>query len=114
MQPVSYGRHQLPPEIIRHPIWLYLRFTLSYREVEELLAEPGVEVSYETVRRWVLKIGPTFWQPAPTTGQTYKHMARGRDGSLYPRSTHEPMASRAAKARFWTSSSSPSGTRLPP
>src|SRR5215211_6309791 len=60
MQPVSYARHQFPPEVIRHAIWLYLRFTLSYRDVEELLIERGIEVSYETVRRWVLKFGPSF------------------------------------------------------
>ena len=58
MQPISYARHRFPPDIIRHAIWLYLRFTLSYRDVEELLAERGLEVSYETVRRWVLKFGP--------------------------------------------------------
>jgi transposase-like protein len=57
MQPISYARHQFPPEIIRHAIWLYLRFTLSYRDVEDLLAERGLEVSYETIRRWVLKFG---------------------------------------------------------
>ena len=55
---LSYRRHRFPPEIIQHAIWLYLRFTLSYRDVEELLAERGVDVSYETVRRWVLKFGP--------------------------------------------------------
>jgi putative transposase len=58
MQPISYARHQFPPEVIRQAIWLYLRFTLSYRDVEELLAERGLEVSYVTVRRWVLKFGP--------------------------------------------------------
>src|SRR3712207_5882848 len=60
MQPISYARHQFPPEVIRHATWLYLRFTLSYRDVEELLAERGIETSYETVRRWVLKFGPMF------------------------------------------------------
>src|SRR5829696_648322 len=60
MQPISYARHQFPAEIIRHATWLYLRFTLSYRDVEELLAERGIETSYETVRRWVLKFGPMF------------------------------------------------------
>jgi putative transposase len=60
MQPISYARHQFPAEIIRHAVWMYLRFTLSYRDVEELLAERGIETSYETVRRWVLKFGPTF------------------------------------------------------
>src|SRR3954447_6611598 len=58
MPQLSYRRHRFPPPIIQHAIWLYLRFTLSYRDVEELLAERGLEVSYETVRRWVLKFGP--------------------------------------------------------
>src|ERR1700726_1470838 len=57
---LSYRRHRFPPPIIQHAIWLYLRFTLSYRDVEELLAERGLDVSYETVRRWVLKFGPGF------------------------------------------------------
>jgi putative transposase len=60
MQPISYDRHRFPPEVIRHAIWLYVRFTLSYRDVEELLAERGLDVSYETARRWVLKFGPAF------------------------------------------------------
>lgn len=60
MQPLSYARHQFPPDVIRHAVWIYLRFTLSYRDVEELLAERGLEVSYETIRRWVLKFGPAF------------------------------------------------------
>ena len=58
MDQLSYRRHRFPPPIIQHAIWLYLRFTLSYRDVEELLAERGLDVSYETVRRWVLKFGP--------------------------------------------------------
>jgi putative transposase len=60
MQPVSYSRHRFPPELIRHAVWLYLRFTLSYRNVEELLAERGLDLSYETIRRWVLKFGPEY------------------------------------------------------
>jgi transposase-like protein len=60
MAPLCYRRHRFPPEIIQHAIWLYLRFTLSYRDVEELLAERGLDVSYETVRRWVLKFGPAI------------------------------------------------------
>ena len=57
---ISFARHQFPPTIIRHAVWLYLRFTLSYRDVEDLFAERGLDVSYETVRRWVLKFGPLF------------------------------------------------------
>ena len=60
MASICYHRHRFPPEIIQHAIWLYLRFTLSYRDVEELLAERGLDISYETVRRWVLKFGPTI------------------------------------------------------
>ena len=57
---ISFARHQFPPDIIRHAVWLYLRFTLSFRDVEDLLAERGLDVSYKTVRRWVLKFGPSF------------------------------------------------------
>ena len=51
MRPISFKRHRFPPAI-RHAIWLYARFTLSFRDVEELLAERGIDASYETVRRW--------------------------------------------------------------
>src|SRR5688572_18735603 len=60
MAVVSYARHQFPPVVIQQAVWLYLRFTLSYRDVEELLAERGLDISYETVRRWVLKFGSVF------------------------------------------------------
>jgi putative transposase len=55
MAPISYRRHRFPPVVIQHAVWLYLRFTLSYRDVEELLAERGLDLSYESVRSWVLK-----------------------------------------------------------
>jgi putative transposase len=58
MIPLSYSRHRFPPPVIQHSIWLYLCFTLSYRDVEDLLAERGLDISYETVRRWVLKFSP--------------------------------------------------------
>src|SRR6202043_763985 len=58
MVQLSYRRHRFPPAVIQHAVWLYLRFTLSYRDVEDLLVERGLEISYETVRRWVLKFGP--------------------------------------------------------
>jgi transposase-like protein len=47
---ISYRRHRFPPSIIQHAIWLYLRFTLSYRDVEDLLAKRGLDISHETVR----------------------------------------------------------------
>ena len=58
MAPLSYRRHRFPPELIQHAIWLYLRFTLNYRDVEELLVERGLDISDEAGRRWVLKFGP--------------------------------------------------------
>src|ERR687884_537640 len=60
MQSISYARHQFPSVVIRKAVWLYLRFTLSYRDVEELLAERGLDVSYESIRRWVRKFGPAI------------------------------------------------------
>ena len=60
IRPVSYKRHRFPPEIIAHAIWLYFRFPLSLRLVEEMLLERGILISYETVRRWALKFGPDY------------------------------------------------------
>lgn len=54
---VSYKRHRFPPAIIAHAVWLYFRFPLSLRLVEEMLLERGIVVSYETARRWALKFG---------------------------------------------------------
>jgi putative transposase len=52
----SYKGYRFPPEIISHAVWLYFRFSLSFRDVEELLAQRGVVVSYETVRQWCLRV----------------------------------------------------------
>ncbi len=62
MAQISYRCHHFPAQVIQHAVWLYLRFSLSYRDVEDLLAERGLDVSYETIRRWVLKFGPAFAQ----------------------------------------------------
>src|SRR5437773_2187766 len=58
MRPLSYAGYRFPPEIIQHAIWLYLRFTLSFRHVEEFLSERGIDVSHETIRRWMAVFGP--------------------------------------------------------
>ena len=58
MQPISFKRHRFPPEVIRHAVWLYFRFSLSVRDVEEMMAHRGVEVSREAIRCWVNKFGP--------------------------------------------------------
>src|SRR5207248_10965953 len=57
MANLSYYRHRFPSIVIQHAVWLYFRFALSYRDVEDMLAERGIDVSYETVRRWALKFG---------------------------------------------------------
>ena len=53
----SYRGYRFPPDIISHAVWLYHRFSLSFRDVEDLLAERGVTVTYETVRQWCLTFG---------------------------------------------------------
>ncbi|SER70096.1 putative transposase [Pseudovibrio axinellae] len=58
--PISYKRHRFPPEIIAHVVWLYHRFSLSLREVEEMLLERGITLSYETIRKWGIKFGPIY------------------------------------------------------
>jgi putative transposase len=56
----SYHGYRFPPEIIRHAVWLYHRFALSFRDVEELLAKRGIFVTYETIRQWCRKFGPHY------------------------------------------------------
>ena len=58
MTKISYSGYRLPSEIIQQAIWLYVRFTLSFRDVEDLLTERGIMLSYETIRRWVNHFGP--------------------------------------------------------
>src|SRR5829696_6051159 len=60
MSALSYSGYRFPPDIIQRAVWMYLRFTLSFRDVEELLAERGIVVTYESIRRWVLTFGPAI------------------------------------------------------
>ena len=60
MTRLSFKRHRFPGEVISHAIWLYFRFTLSLRDIEEMLARRGIEASYETIRCWTTKFGPTI------------------------------------------------------
>ena len=55
-----YRRHRFPAEIISHAVWLYFRFNLSHRDVEELLVDRGIQVSYEAIRLWCRKFGPAY------------------------------------------------------
>ena len=55
-----YKRHRFPSEIIQYAVWLYYRFNMSHRDIEDLLAERGIEVSYESIRLWCNKFGPHY------------------------------------------------------
>ena len=55
-----YKRHQFPPEIIQYAVWLYYKFNLRHRDIEDLLAKRGIVVSYEAIRLWCNKFGPRF------------------------------------------------------
>ena len=84
MTPPSYRGYHFPADVIQRAVWMYLRFTLSYRDVEDLLAERGIQVSYETIRRWVHVFGPVIGRrlrarrPKPHLAQR----ARPRAGGL--------------------------------
>jgi len=60
MHNLCYRRHRFPVEIIQHAVWLYFRFPPSFRDVQDLLAKRGIDVSYETVRRWSVKFGLAY------------------------------------------------------
>ena len=55
-----YKRHRFPPTIIQHAVWLYYRFNLSVRDIEDLLAERGIDVTYESIRLWCIKFGSRY------------------------------------------------------
>ena len=71
MHKLSYRRHRFPSIVIQQAVWLYFRFALSYRDVEDMLAERGIDVSYETVRRGVHPLGWTGMRPLnwPSAGR---------------------------------------------
>ena len=70
-----YKRHRFPPSVIQYAVWLYYRFNLSIRDVEDLLAERNITVSYESIRLWINKFGPEFTRclrrKHPGFGDTY-------------------------------------------
>src|SRR5437588_2707567 len=76
----NYKGFRFPPEIVSHAVWLYFRFSLSFRDVEELLSQRGVVVTYETVRQWCLKFGQTYANALrhrrPRCGDTWHMDAR--------------------------------------
>src|ERR1700730_14076050 len=112
MQPISYARHRFPPDVIRHAVWLYLRFTFSYRDVEDLLAERGLTVSNESNRRWVSNSGRSLPKTCvkpdlnPTVvGISMKWWSQSLDG----KGTCGALSTAKERfSRFW---SSPNATR---
>jgi putative transposase len=82
MFPIAYRRDPFPPPVIQHAVWLYLRFTLSYRDVEGLLAQRGLDLSYESVRCWVRKFGPMIARrlrqsrPRPSAARSRRSVPR--------------------------------------
>ena len=67
----TYKRYRFPPDIIQYAVWLYFRFNLSHRDIEDLLAQRGIEVSRESIRLWCNKFGPTFARRLRRTHQGY-------------------------------------------
>jgi len=90
MTRISYKRHRFPPAVIQHAVWLYFRFTLSLRDVEEMLAHRGVDVSYETIRHWTVKFGARI-----------AANLRRRKGPPSPRWHLDEMVSNIAGERVW-------------
>ena len=72
----TYKRHRFHPSIISYAVWLYYRFNLSFRDVEDLLAERGITVSYEWVRLWWMKFGATY-------AKRLRHRHRGFGDTFY-------------------------------
>ena len=83
MKPISFKRHRFPADVIRQAVWLYFRFSLSFRDVEELLAQRGIDVSYETIRCWTKKFGPPIarrlkkLRPSPSPAGTSTKWSAG-------------------------------------
>ncbi len=112
MSSLSYARHRFPPAIIQHAVWLYFRFALSYRDVEDLLAERGIDASYETVRRWAFKFGRVYAARIRQRRPGLRNAGiwtRSSSGSA-ARSTISGVPSTTTRAKFSTSSCSQGGT----
>ena len=109
---ISFKRHRFPADVIRHAVWLYFRFSLSFRDVEELLAQRGVQVSYETIRCWTIKFGPLIARrlkrrrPIPSPRWHQDEMVCWIAGSGCISGALSTM-----KAKSWTSWSSAGGTQ---
>ncbi len=115
MKPLAFKRHRFPAAVIRQAVWLYFRFNLSFRDVEELMAARGIDVSYETIRCWTIKFGPQIARrlkklrpPLLHAGISTRSFARLAGSACY---CGAPWTMRA---RCWTSSSSDDETPTRP
>jgi putative transposase len=114
MRKISYAGYRFAPEVIDQAIWLYLRFTLSFRDVEDLLAGRGIAVPYETVRPWVNHFEPTIAahlrkrrpKPHATWHLDEVYLKIDRRMVIYG----APWTPRARSSMCW---SSPSATSMP-
>src|SRR2546427_5861754 len=89
-----YYGHRSPAEIISHAVWVYHRFCLSFRDVEDLLAERGIIVSYETIRHWCQKFGPGYARRLKRRqGSSRRYLAFGRTLRENQRRAALPLAS---------------------
>ena len=88
---IIYKRHRFPPDIISYAVWLYFRFNLSHRDIEDLLAERGITVSREAIRLWCIKFGANYAKGLEKTHRSY-------GGAFYKDSlacsNHSPLATR--------------------
>src|SRR5437016_9199625 len=106
-----YRGYRFPPEIITHAVWLYFRFHLSFRDVQDLLAERGIVVSHESIRQWCTKVRRQLRRrAASTTSPNRRQLASGRGSAQDPRQTPLALASRRP-ARTRTGHPCPGPTR---
>ena len=105
-QSASYHGYRFPPDLISHAVWLYHRFCLSFRDVEDLLAQRGVTVTYETIRQWLRQVKPggggshvvrPTWRKPPEGTQQVKVLPRQRLATSRNRVLRGPGVNPAAK-----------------
>src|ERR1700675_4339234 len=100
MDKLSYHRHRFPGIVIQQAVWLYFRFALSYRDVEDKLAERGIDVSYETVRRWGFAVWRDHCALAETgSASAGRAVASRRSVRLHQRQTVVCLACRGQRRR---------------
>ena len=75
--PTIYKGYRFPSEVISHAVWLYHRFTLSFRDIEEILFSRGIDVTFESIRQWCLKLAPAY------SKRSKQKPSRGTQGDIW-------------------------------